>query len=397
MKTIRIFFFTFFFAFCYPYLLKAQTTVDSVLREIERNSSTLQAFKQQAEAVKLENHTGIYPANPSVDVAYMWGRPSAAGNRIDFSAVQSFDFPTAYTYRARVADGNNLIADHEYERRRRELLLQASALCVELIYRNRLGAELQRRLQHAQKLAAACQERFSMGNTDVLERNKSKLNLLNVRKTFETNEIERMALLSELQRLNGGQAIEFESVDYPLYLLPQDFEQWYEQAQANNPTLQIMSREVEVSRNKEKLSRALALPKFSAGYTSETVVDVAMRGVAVGVTIPLWEHKNTVKHAKAQTLAWEHIETDAKLQCYNTLKTQHRKALNLHNMLSDYSEMLQTTGNPDLLWKSLELGKLSLIEYFIELSVYYEATDNILQAERDYRLAISRFQDFMIP
>ncbi|MDR2038141.1 MAG: TolC family protein [Bacteroidales bacterium] len=367
--------------------IKAQYPLDSVLRQIEANSTTLQALRQQAEAQKLENKTGIYLANPEFDFAYMWGRPTSEGNRYNINAVQSFDFPTAYAYRSRVAGGSNLIADYGYESSRKDLLLQTGALCVELIYRNSLKEELDLRLQHAERMSRTYQELFTMGNIDILERNKSQLNLLNARKAAEANEIERTALLSELQRLNGGKEIP-SAIIYPEYLLPQDFEEWYEQAQENNPNLKSIAKEIEVSKNRIKLSRALSLPKFSAGYTNETVADVTMQGFTVGVSIPLWENKNTIKQAKVQTEAWKNIETDTRLQFYNSLKTQYNKAYSLQSMLVDYRDVLQSSNSAELMVKSLELGKISLTDYIVELSIYYEAKDNILQAERDYWLAV---------
>ena len=363
--------------------LYSQSTMNNVLHDIETNSVTLQALKQQVEAQKLGNRTGIYLDNPEAEFGYLWGSPASEGIRKDFSITQSFDFPTAYAHRSNIAEGHNRIAGYEYERQRKELLLQAGTVCVNLIYCNTLKSELDKRLQHAQSIATAYVERFSRGDVDILERNKAQLNLLNARKSAEANEIERAALLSELQRLNGGKAVVFEDTAYPEYNIPVDFEQWYAQAQEYNPALRMLAQETDVSRRQERLSRSLSLPKFSAGYMSESILGTTLQGVTVGVSIPLWENKNTVKQAKAQTMAWQNMEADAKMQFYNSLKTQYAKAFGLQNLAADYRDALQTTSNADLLKKALDLGQLSLIEYIMELTIYYDAADNVLQAERD--------------
>jgi outer membrane protein TolC len=371
-------------------LISAQgqkSTIDAVLRSVEANSTTLQALKQQAEAQKLTNRTGIYPANPEVEFGYLWGNPSSTGNRTDFSVTQSFDFPAVYAHKSKVADGQNRIADFDYERRRKELLFQAGTVCVNLVYCNTLKIELDKRLQHAQSIAAAWQERFARGDADILERNKAQLNLLNARKAAEANDIERTALLSELQRINGGQTIAFDDTAYPAYVIPQDFEQWYARVQQRNPALQMAAREIEVSRQRVKLNRALSLPKFSAGYMSEAIPGTMLQGAVVGISIPLWENRNTIRQAKAQTAAWQNIEADTRMQFYNSLKTQHAKAVSLQAMAADYREVLQTSNSADLLKKALDLGQLSLINYIMELTVYYDAMDNVLQAERDGWLA----------
>ena len=362
--------------------LYGQSTMNNVLQDIETNSVTLQALKQQAEAQKLGNRTGIYLENPEIGFGYLWGSPASEGVRKDFSITQSFDFPTAYAHKSNIAEGRSQIAVYEYEQQRKELLLQAGTACVNLIYCNALKSELDKRLQHAQSIASAYTERFSRGDVDALERNKAQLNLLNARKAVEANDIERVALLSELQRLNGGRAVVFDDVDYPVYAIPIDFEQWYAQAQEYNPALRMLAQETEVSRRQEKLNRSLGLPKFSAGYMSETVPVVAMRGVTMGISIPLWENKNAVKQAKAQTLALQSLETDAKMQFYNSLKTQHVKAFGLQHLAADYREALQITNNANLLKKALDLGQLSLIEYIMELTIYYDAVNHVLQIGR---------------
>lgn len=75
----------------------------AVLQEIESNSTTLKALREQAEADKLASRTGIYLDNPEVEFNYLWGDPSVMGNRTDVSVKQSFDFPSAYAYKGKIA------------------------------------------------------------------------------------------------------------------------------------------------------------------------------------------------------------------------------------------------------------------------------------------------------
>ena len=43
-----------------------------VLQQIEQNSTTLNALKEQLEAQKIGNKTGLTPANPEVEFGYLW-------------------------------------------------------------------------------------------------------------------------------------------------------------------------------------------------------------------------------------------------------------------------------------------------------------------------------------
>lgn len=110
----------------------AQTPVDSVLAMVERNNTTLPAYRKSADAMKIGNRTGLFPVNPEVEFNYLWGTPSATGDRTDFSVRQSFDFPSAYTFRNRISDLKNEQAELEYQKHRRDILLQARLLCVQL-------------------------------------------------------------------------------------------------------------------------------------------------------------------------------------------------------------------------------------------------------------------------
>jgi hypothetical protein len=95
----------------------------SVLEQIEQNNTVLSALRKQAEAEKTGNKTGIYPANPEVEFHYLWGNRPETGNRIDFSASQSFDFPTAYHYKKKISDTQNQQVDLKYRIERKTVLL----------------------------------------------------------------------------------------------------------------------------------------------------------------------------------------------------------------------------------------------------------------------------------
>jgi outer membrane protein TolC len=204
-----------------------QSTIESVLESIEANNTSLDALRKQAEAKKIGSRTGIYLTNPEVEFNYLWGNTAEAGDRKDLNIMQSFDFPTAYYYKSKIADGRASQAELQYAVERKSLLLQARNVCIDLVYRNALGAELDQRLQHAQQIADAYQTKYDKGEANVLEYNKARLNLLNARKESESNAIEREVLLSELVRLNGGKPVTLTDVAFEPYLLPTDFEQWY--------------------------------------------------------------------------------------------------------------------------------------------------------------------------
>ena len=101
--------------------LQAQN-LESVLSSVERNNTTLKVLRAEADAAKAEARTGLTPADPELELGYLWGTPKEQGNRIDLGLTQSFDFPTVYRFRKLIADGEATIADLEYEAGHKELL-----------------------------------------------------------------------------------------------------------------------------------------------------------------------------------------------------------------------------------------------------------------------------------
>lgn len=371
----------------------AQSSFDNVLKEIEMNNTTLKAYREKANADKIGNKTGINMANPEVEFGYLWGSPSGEGNRVDLNVTQSFDFPTAYRYKTQLSDVKNQQVDMIYDQQKVEILQQARLICVELVYQTKMNKILSDRLKQARELSDAYQKSFDQGNIDVLERNKTKLNLLNAEKALQINEVDLNLSKSELQRLNGGLDItEFNR--YSDFTFPLNFIEWFAIVKANNPSLRVAEQEVALSRKQEQLTRALNLPKITAGYASERVSGTTFQGVSVGVSIPLWEGKNTVKHQKAQTVALQMQHEDSELQFRNTLKNQYDKAKKLSLLLKEYEDALSVTSSQDLLKMALDKGQLSLINYLLELSVYYETVDKYLETERDYQLAVAELQQW---
>jgi outer membrane protein, heavy metal efflux system len=380
--------------FLLPVTLIAQNDVDSVLSQIEKNNTTLSAIRKSVEAEKIGNKTGIYLQNPEVGFNYLWSDPSSVGNRTDINVKQSFDFPTAYGYRRQISEFRNTQAELDYQKQRKNILLDARLLCAEIIYANALIQELQGRLTYARQLADAYQVMYNNGEVGILENNKAQLNLLNIKKELEAIKIEQSTYLKQLTALNGGQPIVLNSNMLSLPLIPSDFDQWYSQSEQANPVLLWLDQEVQLSRQQERLNRAMTFPKASAGYMSENRVGEHFQGITVGVSIPLWENKNTVKYAQVKTIAWETSVNDYKLQFYNQLKIQYAKAISLQNTVTDYRQSLQLYENTGLLQKALDKGEISLLNYLMEISLAYSSIDNYLKAENELNKAVILLYQF---
>ncbi|MBC8319160.1 MAG: TolC family protein [Bacteroidetes bacterium] len=375
--------------------LISQNNIDKILTEIENNNTTLSALRKSMDAEKIGNKTDIYLQNPEIEFNYLWGNPSTIGNRTDVNIKQTFDFPTTYSYKNHISNLKNEQVEFEYQKQRKSLFLETYSICFDLVFTNALISELSKRIVHAQSIANSYKSKYDIGEINILEYNKAQLNLLNISKELESIEIERIALLSELTRLNGGNFIYFNDTSFQTPVIPHDFERWYVLAVQNNPVLGWLKLEIEINQKQEKLNRAMSLPKLQAGYISEKVIGQQFQGVTGGLSIPLWENKNKVKFAKAKTIALESIATDNKLQFYNHLKTMHTKAIGLQKNVNDYRLSLLSFDNSELLKKALDKGEISLISYILELSIYYESVNKLLELEREMNKTLAELNQYI--
>lgn len=386
---------SFIYIFVSCQVVFSQNSIENVLLEVEKNNTMLVAMLKKNNADKIGNKIGNSLNNPELGFNYLKSNPSSIGNRTDLSIVQTFDFPSSYIYKKQISDIMNEQVDIEYQKILKDLRLQTRMLCLDLIYYNALKTELEKRLNHAEDIAHSFKAKFDVGETNILEYNKSQLNLLNIKKDIESIEIERASLLSKLANLNGGISIEFNENQYLATEIPTDFEQLYSNSMQNNPNLNWINKEITISQKQAKLNTAMSLPKIQAGYMSEKVIGEQFQGVTLGVSIPLWENRKTVKYAKANYLALESIAADNKLQFKNELETLHKKAISLQKSVNEYRQSFISIDNTEFLKKSLDNGEISLIDYMLELSIYYESISNLLEMERELYKTIATLNQYI--
>lgn len=360
----------------------AQAGFDRFLQEIVRNNTQLKAFQSAAEAQKLENRTGLAPADPSVEGGYLWGSPAGIGNRRDFSATQEIEFPTVYVHQQKLATIRERQADLEYLQHRREILQQAADLWVEWGYLNKRTEVLVIRQHDARELARAYDEMLATGEANRIDRNKAALYLLQTEKQLQQLELDMQQTAMQLASLNGGKPVAVDESDYQPVQLPGDREAWLEQVMDVNPQLQWLQQELQAGKQSEKLNRAKSLPRLNGGYMMESVGAEKFQGITVGLSVPLWERKNTVKAARAQQEAALLQENDFRLQWRNHLLQIFHRAENAQRLVDSYRGQLAQIQQKELLDEALHAGQISLIDYLLELQFNYEAVDQLMEAEK---------------
>ncbi|MBW6496867.1 MAG: TolC family protein [Bacteroidales bacterium] len=376
-----------------PFILNAQSPVERVLQEVEKNNTTLSALRSRVEAEKTGNRTGIFLHNPEMDL-YLLNNRDEQVQRTNFNLVQPFDFPTLLGRKNQLSRALNQQLDYEYLQHRQDVLLEAHQIVIDLIYLNALGRELEIRLEHAANIARSYEAMLNAGEVNILEHNKAQINLFNSRKASELNAVERASLLARLQALNGGIELEVSEKEFPVPQIPGVFAEWFEEAAPSNPFLLGAAQQIAISRQEERLARAAWLPSFSAGYMVEALPAERFAGFGMGISIPLWENRNTVKYARLHTEAMQQRQTDIETRYFSQLKGMYDQAKSLQELSLNYRSMLQNLDNSGLLLKALEAGQISLIDYMLELGFYYEAVNMMLETDRQLHKVIANLKHF---
>lgn len=371
--------------------LSAQSTYE-LLDRIASNNLTLQALEHQVTARGYESMAAISLPDPEVEFALLAGCPSEIGVRKDISISQGFDVATLSGARKAVALGENELLKLQWKATRRDILSEARNLIAETVCRNALIAEYSRRATLAESMAEALKASLDKGAATVIDYNKAVLSLSEARAALNTVVIERESFIRRLAALNGGESIEVCVLSMDPEMIPEDFESWFDEASQTSSMLAYVRQATELSKDKLSLARSESMPSMSLGYMAELVPGSNFRGVKMGVSVPLWSSSRRVRSAKYEIQAAEAEAADAAASYRMEAESAYATAMGLKKISDDYAQILSHCDNSVYVQKAYELGQISLLEYLVELDMYYDAVTRSIEADRDYQLALTNLR-----
>lgn len=360
-----------------------------VLDAIEQNNPQLAVAHSLFNATAAENQTGLSPENPQVEFGYLFGKAST-GNRQDVKVTQSFDFPTVYSRKATLQKQRTNSAKLQVLAQRRDILLQAKELLIDLLYNNALANLCSLQTENRRQLLETYTELAKKGEATAVDISNVTLNKEMMELELASVQAEQQRLLDELQILNGGNPVQFTETEFPQQMLPADFNSWFSEIQHKNPDLLLLDSEIESGQSDISLARAENLPKFSIGYQGEFVADAPFQGVVVGLSIPLWENKNKVNAAKARHLAAVQASDYARSSYASKMQLLFNQAKKLEQIETRYNNSLQSNPLPSLLNKQLNYGQISLADYLTQMQELLQARRQLLDLQRQRALVLAK-------
>lgn len=368
--------------------LNAQNAYQSVLDQIEANSTVLSAYRSNAEAEKAENYAGSLFANPKAEFGYLFGISDGSKHRVDLKVNQEFDFPTVYSNKNKIRKLNNEVIDLEYQIQKNEIFYQVQQICTDLIFNNICLEYHNHCLENAKAIENAVCKKLEIGEATILDYRNAKMNYLNVRNEYDMHILERERLIGELKTLNGGVDIVFTQDFYENDSLPDDFESWYQNVVNSNPIFVQLNLQNDVNQRNIKLAKSEWAPKLNVGYMMEKETNGGYHGPTIGLSLPFWGNARTVKAAKAKAASGEVMFESQKSLMYNDLHNIYLRTQALKRNYQEMSELLESTNTTDLLTKAFEKGEKTLVEYLVEFEYQHDAELVVFKIQHEYQKAL---------
>lgn len=365
---------------------KAQD-INSVLKSVEQNNMELKALLKGNEAADIENKSQNTLEDLSIEYSPFFQSETSGIASSELVITQGFDFPTLYGARKKAGQLQRNVLDMQYQTARRDILVNAKKLCLDIINYNKQKQLLQERRKNADELLAMFELKFKNGEATSLELNKIKLDRMNLETELVQADTKHANAMQQLQALNGGLPIEVNMTEYPQ--APADDEvTMYEKAVATDWTVRTAQASVLAAEQDVKVNKQSWIPKFEIGYRRNTEGDNASNGFLIGGSIPLFSSKNKVKIAKARQTEAVMQHANARINAENSARTMinQMKQLKASADAYDVPLMRQTL---KLLRTAVENGEISVTEYYVEADNIYKNMITYMDIERQYQDALT--------
>ena len=349
----------------------ADNSVDDVLKQIAQNNLTLKALQHDNEAdvldIKAENSLG----GLSVEYSPFFRSGYSGVAESELVVSQEIQFPTKYADRNKQAKMQKTVGGKMYEKNRRDILLEAEQLCIDVIRLNKTLAMLDQRLKNSEALRQMYDKRMEAGDANILEVNKVKLDCMEVQTMVSEAQNERMLLLQQLQQLNGGKPVTIDSEVIPEYQPVKDFDSYKALYLASDADIQMAETMLKSADMNVKMQKREWLPNISFGYRRNTEQGEGINGFLVGVSFPLYSNSSNVKAARQRRQSAELQVTQAQHEAESSLRTSYEQLQGLQQIIN-HTDVKLMQESLSLFAKALQQGEITALVYYEEINGIYE-------------------------
>lgn len=359
-------------------------SMDEILRSIEQNSPELKSQQQAIHAAQLEVQTLNNLEDPSVEYSPFFAKGVEGVASSELVVKQGFDFPTLYAARKKQGKLQQEALNRQNDRNRREVLLRAKTLCLDLIRLNQEQELLEQRKKNAEELLSLFNERLEKGDANILEVNKIKMERMNVQTEVAQNAAAHRSALQQLLAMNGNLPLEFACSSYPVLTPVTSYSALYDEVMATDASLLEADATARAADKELSVNRQNWLPKLEVAYRRNTALGEKSNGFLVGGSIPLFSKRKRTQIARAQAISAQLQRDDVRLKTEANIQSQFNEMQQLHEAMQAYDIPLmhQTL---DLLKQAVTAGQLSIIDYYVEAEGVYRNLQAYMGIENQYQ------------
>ena len=353
------------------YSIAFADNIGDVLKQVAVNNLTLQALAHDNQADVLDIKASNSIGGPSVEYSPFFTKGYSGVAESELVVSQEIDFPTKYAARNKQAKMQHTVGEQLLAKQRRDILLQAQLLCIDLIRLNQTLSMLHERLANSETLLQMYQKRMDAGDANALELNKVKLDCMEVRTLVNEAQGERTSFLQQLKQLNGGKPIDVTDTVLPEYPQITNFESYRALALASDADVAVAQTALRAADMNLKLQKNEWLPNISFGYRRNTEHGEGINGFLVGVSFPLYSNSNNVKAARQRRESAELQVLQAQNEAEASMRTNYEQLQGLQQVI-DHSDVKLLQESLDLFAKALQQGEITALVYYVEINSIYE-------------------------
>lgn len=379
----------FLIAFLAAYMAApAQESVGNILEMVAKDSPRLKAASEATRADQADNARIRSLEAPEFEVGVLWGNDNV-GNRNDISITQSFDLATLSGKKGNLATALDLQSSLRYQAELTDVIYDARILLSDIVYYNNLIETLTSYQSAMEVLLNKTERSLLAGEATAMDMGKVRLHLSSARTATSMAVTERTALIESLRTISGHSDVDFTGFSFECDKPSGDIDSWLNAVVENNPIMLYAESRVRSDELQLDIDKMAWAPKLDVGYMAELARDEKYRGVTVGVSIPLWSNAQNVRRSRA-VVSQARADGEWQRQELMTRATNAwNRAHTLDRIASESQTALEQSDTRALLDRALESGELSVLDYLLELGMYYDAVKENLKVQQEYHHALS--------
>lgn len=361
--------------------------IDNVLKSIEHNNTELKSLQKSMESGCLDIKAQNNLEDPSVEYSPFFNKNIGGVASSELVVSQSFDFPTVYAARNKSIRLQQNVLQQQYLTARRNILLNAKNLCLDIVYQDKKKEVIDIREKNADHLLKMFEKRLAVGDATILEVNKVKLDRMNIATEKTQIENTRLASVQSLTALNNNIQPQVDGMSYPDSTYD-SYNAIYDRAITGDLDIREAQATVNAAAQEIEVNKKNWIPKFDIGYRRNTDGSEASNGFMVGATFPIFSSRNKLKAAKARNESEQMRLDNVRTNAENAAKSKISQLKQLQKTISAYDSnlMMHTL---KLLRTAVEKGEISIIDYYNEAETIYTNLLSKIDLELQYQLLLA--------